>query len=211
MSIIKRSVATIKGLKGTNYTVANHSGRDVLDQLIIEDRVLVLDDGDGKWAIYGPGVINEGKGSNWVKMMDQDVIDNGISPEAIKQSYESNDDTNAFTDDLKIKLEQVSVEHYTPAGRVSYPKEFNAIVTASDGAWTCDYAIANFTKIHSIQATAIATGTANGDRRIACISSTPPSLTECSGALMSATSAGLLAAMTLVSGSGEVYVTVKGE
>lgn len=134
-----------------------------------------------------------------------------ITAAQVKQLYESNPDTNVFTDAEKSKLERVSVEYYTPEGLVSSPKEFNAVVVANDGAWTCNYAIANFTKIHCIQVTAIASGTAAGDRRIACIGPTPPSLTQCSGALMSATSAGLLAAMTLISASGQVYVTVKGE
>lgn len=133
-----------------------------------------------------------------------------ITASQIKLLYESNPDTNVFTDAEKSKLENVSVEYYTPEGLVRSPKEFNAVVEASGGAWTCNYAIANFTKIHCIQVTAISTG-GGADRKIASIGPTPPSLTGCSGVMMSATSAGLLAAMTLLNASGEVYVTVKGE
>jgi hypothetical protein len=41
--------------------------------------------------------------------MDEDVYLNAISASAIKSSYESNADTNAFTDSLKTKLETTDV------------------------------------------------------------------------------------------------------
>jgi hypothetical protein len=41
--------------------------------------------------------------------MDEDVYLNAISASAIKSSYESNADTNAFTDALKTKLETTDI------------------------------------------------------------------------------------------------------
>ena len=48
------------------------------------------------------------------------------------------------------------------------------------------------------------------DRTIPTLKQGQPTLTSCSGYLMSATSAGLLAAMTLVDGAGKVIITVEG-
>ena len=45
---------------------------------------------------------------------------------------------------------------------------------------------------------------------IACVAKDKLTLTRCEGHLMSASSVGLLAAMTLVNGSGKVHVTVYG-
>lgn len=99
----------------------------------------------------------------------------------------------------------------TPSGPVLHPKMFTTVVTASDGQWTVDYSSAGFNSILSVHATAEDVGTAAGDRRIACISKDSITPTGCSGRFMSADSAGLLAAMTLVSGdSGRVHILVIG-
>lgn len=89
---------------GTNFTVADLTERDGLANLDAADRVLVKDDGDGKWAIYSPEAVVEGVVTEWVKLYDQDALENSISGPAIKEAYESNEDTNAFTDAEKAKL-----------------------------------------------------------------------------------------------------------
>lgn len=99
----------------------------------------------------------------------------------------------------------------TKDGSVTNPKMFSTIVEASGGQWTVDYSSAGFTSILSVHATAEDVGTDAGDRRIACITNGSISTTGCSGRLMSANSAGLLAVMTLTSGdSGRVHVLVIG-
>lgn len=100
---------------------------------------------------------------------------------------------------------------YNGTSEVQKAKIFTTIVTAVDGAWSVDYAHVGFTEIFSISAIGQATGTALGDRNIACVANNGWSLTGCSGHLMSSNSAGLLAAMTLVNGTGEVHVTVYGK
>lgn len=106
---------------------------------------------------------------------------------------------------------QVNTTLYTPTGLVSHPKIFTAVVDGSGGEWSADYSTAGFLTVISVQATAEAVGSAAGDRRLACITQNSVTTTGCSGKFISADSAGLLAAMTLVSGgSGKVYVTVIG-
>lgn len=95
---------------GSNHVVADIAARDALTGLGEADRVLVKDDGDGKWAMYTPSAVVEGVASGWTKLMDQDSLENAISAAAIKEAYESNDDTNAFTDAEKAKLTVAIVE-----------------------------------------------------------------------------------------------------
>lgn len=100
---------------------------------------------------------------------------------------------------------------YTSSGVVSNPKIFTTVVDGSNGNWSVDYSIAGFTSVISVQATAEAVGSNTDDRRLVCIENNSITTTGCSGKLMSASSAGLLAAMTLLDGgSGKVYVTVIG-
>lgn len=89
---------------GANYSVADITARDALADLDINDRVFVADDGDTKWAIYKPFAVSGGDVTSWTKLYDQDALNNAISAAAIKASYESNDDTNAFTDAEKTRL-----------------------------------------------------------------------------------------------------------
>lgn len=94
---------------GSNHTVEDLTERDALDGLDGADRVLVKDDGDGKWAIYSPAAVLDGVVTEWVKLMDQDALENAISAPALKASYESNPDTNAYTDSEKAKVGHLSV------------------------------------------------------------------------------------------------------
>lgn len=95
---------------GTNHTVADIAERDLLENLTVDDRVFVLDDGDGNWANYKPATIpaEGGPVSSWVKLTDKDALENAISAPAIKAAYETNDDTNAYDDAAKAKVDLVS-------------------------------------------------------------------------------------------------------
>jgi hypothetical protein len=91
---------------GTNYAVADIAARDNLEDLVVGDMVFVVDDGDSQWAQYkvtgiGPVV--------FTKIMDQDVLINAIDGPGIKSAYESNADTNAFTDALLTKLNTTDI------------------------------------------------------------------------------------------------------
>lgn len=93
------------------YSVADIAGRSALTGLKISDRVFVSDDGDAKWALYIVTAVTNGNGStsSYEKIADEDLFSNAISASAIKSSYESNANTNAFTDAEKTKLGHISV------------------------------------------------------------------------------------------------------
>ncbi|AEH03591.1 tail fiber protein [Pseudomonas phage PhiPA3] len=95
---------------GVSYDVATIAARDALTGLTTADRVWVADDGDTKWAIYKPTAVDgTGKGTAWLKLYDEDALTNSLTAAGIKAAYESNDDTNAFTDAEKAKLAYITV------------------------------------------------------------------------------------------------------
>jgi len=108
---IEDAITAAKLALGTNHTVADMAERDLLEGLTVDDRVFVTDDGDGRWANYKPGTIpaEGGPVSSWIKLTDQDALENAISAPAIKSAYETNADTNAFDDAAKVKVDLVSV------------------------------------------------------------------------------------------------------
>lgn len=85
------------------YQVANIAGRNALDITKLNCSIFVTDDGDGKWAIYKPTTL--GVGATFIKTMDEDSLAAVMSAAQIKIAYESNADTNAFTNALKAKLD----------------------------------------------------------------------------------------------------------
>jgi len=108
---INDAIAAAKLALGTSYTVADIAGRDALADLDNQDRVFVIDDGDSKWAIYKPSVVDAetGEVTTWTKLADQDALENSISATALKASYESNPDTNVYTDAEKQKVGYLAV------------------------------------------------------------------------------------------------------
>ena len=92
-------------------SVANTAGREGLSGLKVGDRIFVTDDGDGKWAIYLVTAITDGEGttSTYEKIADEDLFTNAISATAVKAAYESNADTNEFSDAEKAKVGHISV------------------------------------------------------------------------------------------------------
>lgn len=94
---------------------------------------------------------------------------------------------------------------------VKSPKIFTAVVVAnSNGDWSVDYSHVGFTQVPIVTATGQSVGTASADRRFASLGPNQPTKTGCSGKLATASSAGLLAAMLLLSGSGNVSITAIG-
>jgi len=92
-------------------SVANIAARDALSGLAVSDRIFVSDDGDGKWALYLVATITDGNGntSEYVKIADEDLFSNAMTASAIKTAYESNTNTNEFTDAEKAKIGHISV------------------------------------------------------------------------------------------------------
>lgn len=93
------------------YSVASLTDRGALTGLKVSDRIFVTNDGDGKWALYIVTAITDGKGSTstFTKVADEDLFTNALSKEAVKSAYESNANTNAFTDAEKTKVGHLSV------------------------------------------------------------------------------------------------------
>jgi hypothetical protein len=102
--------ALISGAQN-GFNVADIPARDALTGLLVSDRVFVSDDGDGKWALYLVTAITNGQGSTstFQKIADQDLFDNAMTAGAIKAAYESNPDTNAYTDADKQKVDYITV------------------------------------------------------------------------------------------------------
>jgi hypothetical protein len=93
---------------GTNFSVADIAARDSLQNLVVGDVVFVADDGDGKWAQYKVTAIGP---FTFLKIMDQDIFLNALSAADVKAAYESNADTNAFTDLFKTRLENTGTNY----------------------------------------------------------------------------------------------------
>jgi flagellin-like hook-associated protein FlgL len=93
------------------YSVATLTARGALTGLKVSDRVFVSNDGDGKWALYIVTTVTDGKGSTseFTKVADEDLFTNALSKEAVKSAYESNANTNAFTDAEKTKVGHITV------------------------------------------------------------------------------------------------------
>lgn len=91
------------------------------------------------------------------------------------------------------------------------PKTYTTTVTAdADGNWSVDYSHVGFTTIPVVICTGVAVGTALADKRFASLVKDQPTLKGAVGYLHSSSSAGLLAAMTMVAGAGVVHVVAIG-
>ena len=127
------------------------------------------------------------------------------------------DDFVADHNDQKIKIDWTRADSNKPQrrkitrqGEILDSVEFYEKVTVlDDGAWSVDYSFINFKKIISVTALGINVGTTTSSRRY--ISINEPSLTGVSGMMVSSSSLGLLAAVTLVPANGSFYLTVIGE
>ena len=102
--------ALISGAENA-LSVADLAARSALANLKVADRVFVSNDGDDKWALYIVTAITDGGGatSTFEKVADQDLFDNAMTASAVKAAYESNANTNAFTDAEKAKVGHISV------------------------------------------------------------------------------------------------------
>ena len=98
-------------------TVANIAARDAYDVPSLPLNIFVTNDGDGNWALYK--ATTTGVGATFVKLSDPDLLNAVMSAATIKSSYESNADTNAFTDALEAKLNAIEASaDVTDAGNV---------------------------------------------------------------------------------------------
>lgn len=83
----------------TEVTVASISARNAYNVTSLPLNIFVQDDGDGNWALYK--ATTTGVGASFTKLSDYDVLNSSQTASQIKTAYESNLDTNAFTDAFK--------------------------------------------------------------------------------------------------------------
>lgn len=148
------SIEAAKLALGTSYRVADRAERDALVQLTMNDTVRVLDDGDGKWVVYQPSAVDTGGvATGWDVLMDADTYLNANTKEAIKSAYESNADTNAFTDAEQTKVGFISI---TKACDLDKLIQSNELIV--------DGTLANVTDVHIASAQAVKTFVAESVR-----------------------------------------------
>ena len=128
----------------TVHSVADIAARDALTDVLVSDQVFVEDDGDTRWAIYM--VVNATTpltSASFVKVSDPDLLNEALSAGQIKALYESNIDTNAFTDAEKAYLAALlsGLETLTTTKKSSYAaaiNEVNALALANQSAITAE-------------------------------------------------------------------------
>lgn len=137
--------------------------------------------------------------------------DNDLDADVIEISMEKGNILEAKEDGLFCKFTPYLYTTDSTTTINKPPKIFVGVAVANgDGDWSINYSHVGFTTIPMVTATGQAIGTAAADRRFATLGVGQPTLTGCSGRLASASSAGLLAAMTMVSAAGNVNVIAIG-
>lgn len=106
------------------------AGRDALTGVLVGDQVFVEDDGDTRWAIYM--VVDATvplSSTSFVKVSDPDLLNEALSAGQIKALYESNIDTNAFTDAEKAYLAALlaGLDSLTTTNKSSYADAINEV------------------------------------------------------------------------------------
>ena len=124
-------------------------------------------------------------------------------------------DQNVAINKFRLKSEPISTTAvYNASGVLSTsPKIFVGNTTANSGGdWSIDYSHVGFTEIPTVIAMGQNVGTSLADKRFTSLNQNQPTKTGCSGKLLSSSSssAGLLAAMTMVHGAGPVHVVAIG-
>jgi len=102
--------AMVVGAKNA-FNVADLTARGALTGIKVTDRIFVNNDGDGKWALYIVTAVTNGSGSTstYKKIADEDLFSNALTAEAVKSAYESNADTNAYTNAAKGKVDKITI------------------------------------------------------------------------------------------------------
>ena len=140
---------------GTNHVVADIAERDALVNLDVADTVFVTDGGNGNWIIYRPAAVDaNGTGTAWVVLSDEGTYLNANSAAFIKASYESNEDTNAFTDAEQAKVSLLSVTNAIDLDNVVQKDQLLTSPLLSDAT---DTDVASALAVKSYVDTAVAT------------------------------------------------------
>ena len=111
----------------SEVAVADSAAKTALNITKLPTNVFVSDDGDGKWALYK--ATSTGTNANYEKLSDPDLLNAVMSASQIKSSYESNANTNAFTDNDKSALTFVKDTPISYTASIPFTKALTDIAT----------------------------------------------------------------------------------
>ncbi len=103
-SLLKLYNLTVSNIN--EISVEDITERDAYDVPSLPFQIFVVDDGDGKWALYK--AITIGVNATYVKLSDYDILNAVLSATQVKIAYESNADTNCLTNALLNKLNSLN-------------------------------------------------------------------------------------------------------
>lgn len=112
----------------SEVTVADIAARNAYNVTHLPTHIFVTNDGDGNWALYK--ATSTGVGASFVKLSDPDLLNAVMSNSQIKAAYESNPDTNAFTNALLTKLNGIQAN----ANNYVHPNHTGDVTSTGDGA-----------------------------------------------------------------------------
>ena len=138
---IKGSGKKLSDLMASNFsevTKQTISERDEYKVTKLPTNVLVIDDGDGKWALYK--ATTTGVNATYIKLSDPDLLNAAMSALQIAASYESIDDVNRFTDELKAKLDAFTA-NFTEELKATYDGKISPKLPEPDGPYTIGQAV----------------------------------------------------------------------
>lgn len=151
---VNAAIDAAKVALGTNFTVADNAARDALTGLDTADRVTVTN--GGAWITYGVESVTNGVATFYV-MTSKEEWEAANSAAAIKTAYESNADTNAYTDAEQAKVGYLSVTSAIDLDKVVQNDELvgSAALLAGSGTGT---QIASAAAVQSFVAESVRTG-----------------------------------------------------
>lgn len=114
-------------------TVATIAARNAYNVTSLPTNVFVQNDGDGNWALYK--AITTGVSATYLKLSDPDLLNALMSASQIKVSYESNTDTNCFTNALKAKLDSINMSAI-PAANIVVDSARDFVTAAEKLVWS---------------------------------------------------------------------------
>jgi hypothetical protein len=171
----KSEVLALLSGGSSGHIVATNTEKQSLTGLSLTDRIFVQNDGDGKWALYIVIAITDGSGatSTFEKIADQDLFVNALSSDAIKLSYESNANTNCFTDAHLNSLSNISV-----SSQVDLDQLVTTLNSTTQTANDADLQSQNAQAIAQNAAIAAAAAQTTADQALSQVSSSTGTLTQ---------------------------------
>lgn len=106
---VESAIVAAQEMLGSNYQVANITERDALTNLSTNDRVFVIDSGNGGWTLYKPTTFTGDVVTGWTPLMDAVSLANSIDAAGIQSAYLENTDTFVFTDVERVKVNYMTI------------------------------------------------------------------------------------------------------